>query len=369
MKVLIADDSSTFRSMLTTVVTEWGYDAIEAEDGEEAWHVLQGKEAPKLMLIDWEMPKLDGPGLCQRIRQFEEENPVYIIMLTVRGKTNDIVAGLQAGANDYVIKPFEFSELEARLLVGFRMLEMQTRLNRVRETLAFERETIENIILKMRTSKPFDNRGLRLLDSPVEKISGDVLVSASRPDNVRHFMLGDFTGHGLMAAVGGPIVYDVFYSMTAKGLSLCEIATEMNRQLLEKMPTGMFMGAVFIELDTEKQWLKIWNCGMSDVLIYRNNKLWKNYSSSLLSLGIVKQDFIATGEIAVTSSDRVFAYSDGITETENEKGEEFGQKRLEKSIQNLLESQAEIEFLCRMIRKYRGESRQLDDITLVEVSC
>lgn len=369
MKLLIADDDLTSRTMLAAVVGKWGYQSLAVEDGEEAWQILQEPDAPLLLLIDWEMPRLDGLGLCQRIREVSNNNPPFIILLTSRSETDDVVAGLESGANDYIVKPFAHAELKARLQVGQRMLELQNQLKKTQEVLTFERETIENIILKMRAAKSFETTQLRILDAPVEKTSGDVLLSASRPDKTRHVLMGDFTGHGLMAAVGGPIVYDVFYTMTAKGLAIEDIATEINRQLLEKMPTGLFLGAIFIELSPDSRSLSLWNCGMSDILIYRNAELWQKVSSSLLALGIIKQDFDSPVNIKVESGDRVYAYSDGITEVINTDEEEFGQDRFEQLICELLDTNAEIDFLSDTVNRFRGEAEQFDDITLVELTC
>lgn len=369
MKLLIADDDSTSRIMLAAVATKWGYETYVAEDGEVAWEILQQEDAPALLLIDWEMPKLDGLGLCQRIRQHEIHTPAFIILLTSRSNTDDVVAGLEAGANDYIVKPFANAELKARLQVGHRMLELQKELKKAQDILTFERETIENIIIKTQGTKPFESSQLRHIEIPVERTSGDVLLSASKPDNTRHIMLGDFTGHGLMAAVGGPVVYDIFYSMTAKGLAMHDIATEINKQILARLPTGLFLGAIFIELSSDGRSLSVWNCGMSDILIYRNAKLQQSFNSSFLALGIIKQEFEPTATVVVEKGDIVYAYSDGITEVINANNEEFGQERLEKIISELLTNRAEIDFLTKTVEAFRGEMKQFDDVTLVELTC
>ncbi|MFT5453186.1 MAG: signal transduction histidine kinase [Enterobacterales bacterium] len=111
--------------ILEKTVREWGYDPIMAEDGEQAWEILQQDDAPELLLLDWEMPNLSGIELCQRIRENEKDDPSFIILLTSRNSTDDIVTGLEAGSNDYLAKPIESTELEARLRVGKRLLELQ----------------------------------------------------------------------------------------------------------------------------------------------------------------------------------------------------------------------------------------------------
>lgn len=369
MKLLIVDDDLVFRKLLSTLASLWGFEPIAFEDGEDAWPYIKKINEPILMLVDWEMPRLNGLELCQRIRQQKTKTPPFIIFLASRSKTEDAIIALEAGANDYIKKPFDKGELKARLLVGRRMLEMQFELKKTQDIMTYERECIENIILKMRASKPFILEQLRTLDAPVEKTSGDIMLSAFKPDKTRHVLLGDFTGHGLMAAVGGPIVYDVFYTMTAKGLAIKEIATEINRQLLDKMPTGLFLGAIFIELSSDGRTLSLWNCGMSDILIFRKSKLWNKFSSNMLALGILKQEFDPLAAIEVESGDRVYAYSDGITEIINEDGEEFGQERLENTISMMLSENAEINTLSETVTEFRGEAEQFDDVTLVELTC
>lgn len=369
MKLIVADDDLTSRTMLAAVTRKWGFDSVAVEDGEMAWDILQQPDPPLLLLIDWEMPRLDGLGLCKRIREVETKNPPFIILLTSRSETDDVVAGLEAGANDYIVKPFANAELQARLQVGVRMLELQQALKKAQDVLSYEKEVIENIILKMRLSKPFEASQLRQLDKPVENTSGDIVLSAFTPDKTRYILMGDFTGHGLMAAVGGPVVYDIFYTMVAKGIALAQIAIEINQQLLAKMPTGLFLGAVFIELSADGKTISIWNCGMSDVLIYRNNALIQRISSKTLALGIIKQDFDCAVTLEVEQDDKVYAYSDGITEIINLEQEEFGQQRFEQTIVEMLSSDKEIEFLWDTVNQFRGKAEQFDDVTLVELSC
>ncbi len=369
MQILIADDDLTSRSMLVAISRKWGYEPIVAEDGEAAWQILKENNAPLLLLIDWEMPKLDGLDLCRRIRQELEQVLPFIILLTARSDTDDVVAGLEAGANDYIAKPFAIAELQARLQVGERMLELQAELNKAKNTLTYEREVIENIILKMRMATPFEGSQLRTLEVPVENISGDILLSAFKPDKTRHILLGDFTGHGLTAAIAGPMVYDIFYYMTEQNYSLPSIAKEINQQLIEKLPTGLFLGAIFIELSPDNSSLSLWNCGMSDVLVYRKSSLWKTIKSSLLALGITKQEFISTAQEKVEPCDRVYVYSDGITETINCDKEEFGQDRLNQAIHELLLNKKDINYLNQKTSQFRGDVRQFDDITLLELTC
>ena len=138
MKLLIADDDLTSRVLLENLTRKWGWEPIVVEDGEAAWEVLQQDNSPRLLLIDWEMPHLNGLALCQRVRRQADTDPAYIILLTSRDETIDIVTGLEVGANDYITKPFNNVELQARVQVGKRMLGLQQELNLAKEKLAFQ---------------------------------------------------------------------------------------------------------------------------------------------------------------------------------------------------------------------------------------
>ncbi len=136
MKVLIAEDDRTSRKLLAAMVAKWGYDPLVAEDGGEAWTALQQPDHPRLVLLDWNMPVLDGLDVCRRLRALDSADPPYVILLTGRTEKGDIVHGLEAGANDYVAKPYNHEELQARLQVGRRTLALQAHLLAVQEQLA-----------------------------------------------------------------------------------------------------------------------------------------------------------------------------------------------------------------------------------------
>ncbi len=128
MRILIAEDNLTSRRILESILVKWNYDVISACDGNEAWQRLQEKDHPKLIILDWMMPGINGVEICRRLRQAEAVKPIYIILLTARDEKNDIIEGLGAGADDYIPKPFDKDELRARIDVGRRVVELQTAL-------------------------------------------------------------------------------------------------------------------------------------------------------------------------------------------------------------------------------------------------
>jgi diguanylate cyclase (GGDEF)-like protein len=135
MRIFLAEDDRTSRSILTAILKKWGYDPVIAADGAAAWDILQRDDAPRLVLLDWNMPEMDGIEVCRLIRKGESSNPPYVIMLTGKGEKRDIVQGLDAGANDYICKPYDNDELLARIRVGQRMVELQAALVEARDTM------------------------------------------------------------------------------------------------------------------------------------------------------------------------------------------------------------------------------------------
>jgi len=135
MKILIADDDPITRRLLESSLAQWDYEVTATHDGQQAWQALQRLGTPPpLLVLDWLMPGIDGVELCRRIRQTPDLEPAYVILLTSRGHRQDVVEGLEAGADDYVTKPFNPEELRARIQVGVRVMKLQRTLaNRVKE--------------------------------------------------------------------------------------------------------------------------------------------------------------------------------------------------------------------------------------------
>jgi CheY-like chemotaxis protein len=133
-RVLIADDDAISAQVLEATLRQWGYTVVVARDGLAAWEMLKAEDSPRLAILDWMMPGLEGPEVCRRVRALHRAVPTYIILLTAKRNAQDIVAGLESGADDYVTKPFDQAELHSRLRVGERIVELQQGLaDRVRE--------------------------------------------------------------------------------------------------------------------------------------------------------------------------------------------------------------------------------------------
>jgi DNA-binding response OmpR family regulator len=128
MRILVADDERMCRHLLERCLKGWGHEVTLAEDGAKAWECLRGAPAPHVAVLDWMMPVLSGPDLCRKLRALAEPCPVYVILLTSNNRKEEIIAGLGAGADDYIVKPFDHDEFYARLQTGLRIVRLQQNL-------------------------------------------------------------------------------------------------------------------------------------------------------------------------------------------------------------------------------------------------
>ena len=135
MKILVAEDDLVTRRILEAYLAKWGYEAVVAADGQEAWRLLQQDDAPRLAILDWMMPGMDGTFICRGVRKLNLQPYIYLILLTARDYKEDVVKGLEAGADEYLTKPFDPYELKARLRSGARIVELQDSLIQAREAL------------------------------------------------------------------------------------------------------------------------------------------------------------------------------------------------------------------------------------------
>lgn len=142
--ILLADDSPVIQTLVHALLRHWGYPVTLARDGLEAWRILTSEGAPQIAILDWMMPGMHGPELCRKLRELDREPYTYVLMLTSRSQSADVVEGLDAGADDYLTKPFQPRELRARIRAGLRIVELQEQLVATREAMR-ERASIDSL--------------------------------------------------------------------------------------------------------------------------------------------------------------------------------------------------------------------------------
>ena len=190
MKILIADDEGMSRQLLQKTLERAGYEVIAVENGRFAADQLCKPEGPRLALLDWVMPELDGPGVCRQVRKRKEQSYVYMVLLTSKESKEDVVAGLESGADDYLIKPFDAQELKARLRTGLRILNLEDRLVEAREEMRFK-ATHDGLTSLWNRGMILDLLGRELSRSRREHLSTVILLC-----DLDHFkQVNDTHGH------------------------------------------------------------------------------------------------------------------------------------------------------------------------------
>ena len=197
MKVLIADDSATSRQLLRTALSQWGYEVVMAEDGNQAWEILAQPDPPPMAVLDWVMPHMTGPEVCRKVRETHREPYTYIILLTSKNTKGETVEGLEAGADDYVVKPFDKHELQVRLRAGKRIIDLQMDLLQAREEL---RERASKDLLTM---LPNRSAIANTLDTEISRCHRDRRTVGVILLDIDHFKkindtYGHFTGDAVL---------------------------------------------------------------------------------------------------------------------------------------------------------------------------
>ncbi|MBF0613516.1 MAG: response regulator, partial [Magnetococcales bacterium] len=321
-KVLIVDDAPENVRLLNELLKSQ-CDRQFASNGEAALRVVAGNK-PDLILLDVVMPGIDGYEVCRRLKADPATREIPVIFVTARNESEEETLGFSLGAVDYITKPFNVSVVRARVRTHLELANARRELQEKNQSLGQERDLIQQIVTKMRESSRFEKKGIRTLETAVEITAGDILLSSIAPGGVHHLLVGDFTGHGLPAAIGAPIVSYIFYRMTGEGAPLADILREINNELVRKLPSGIFMACAMVALDRGNRQVHVWNHGLPAPMLFHQYQLSHRFSSVGIPLGI-RRNLLAKPATEVAQPfhpmDRLFIYSDGVTEVRNEQKE------------------------------------------------
>lgn len=374
--ILVADDNQTDRLILQAILAREGHKVLSAEDGVQALEIFE-RETVDMVLMDALMPNMDGFEAARRIKAMLVDRFVPVIFLTSLTEAPALASCLEAGGDDFLTKPYNKVILQAKLKAFGRVRQLYQTIHRQKAELSYHHERLlhEQDVAK----RVFDNiapngclgiPSIRQLLSPLAMFNGDLVMAAYKPSGGIHLMIGDFTGHGLPAAIGGLPASEIFYGMTRKGFSYRDILVEINQRLKSILPTGLFCCAIFMDIDPWSGIVSIWNGGLPEALFYRPGQgVIANIKSRHLPLGILAAERFST-QVDIQEfvlGDRIYLYSDGIIEASNLDGDMFGSERLLQVFESEQETSM-FEQILHRLAEFQGDESQQDDLTLVELT-
>ncbi|MDF1528980.1 MAG: fused response regulator/phosphatase [Sedimenticola sp.] len=369
---LVVDDEMANRAFLRAFLEADGYSVIEAGNGLEAINAFQASP-PDIIFMDVLMPVMDGYEAVTQIKKLAEAQFTPILFLTALTDENTLAKCIEVGGHDFLTKPVSTVILKAKVRSMERIRKLHLEVMRLYGQMKMDQEMAETVFNGAVVADNIKLECIKTILKPAEQFSGDVLLTAHAPSSDTHILLGDFTGHGLTAALGALPASEVFRAMTAKGFTPHQIVTGINKKLFNMLPTGMFFAIQFISISKNLEYVKVINCGMPDILLLDgvSGVIKQRFSSNSLPLGIApdinfQELFVHT---KINRGDHILLVSDGVSEARNDENTYFGRERFEAAIQNPKPGESALESVARSLTEFCQDAPQDDDISLAEIPC
>ena len=372
LNILVAEDNEPDRMILRALLEKLGHRVFEVGDGAVA--VARFAELqPDIVLLDAMMPGLDGLEAARKIRALAGDRLVPLVFLTALSDPRELARCLEAGGDDFLIKPFNRVILEAKLNALNRMRLLHQALS---ERAEQERRKNEQMLAEQRMARlVFDNVAhagclssphIRYHASPMSVFNGDVVFAANRPGGGSLVFLGDFTGHGLPAAIGAMPVAEIFYGMVSHGFRAPDILREINSKLRRILPVGMFCCGAMIETDSRQGLLRAWNGGLPDAWLLRASGERIAIPSRNLPLGVREPEQFAASMVVfqATPGDQVVLMTDGFSEIRDPHGNMLGESGVRGVLAGLESPGQAFDALLARIKAFAGRPESVDDLTL-----
>ena len=378
LTILVVDDEEFNRALLNMLLSARGWNVIDAADGFEAVERFK-QYHPDIVLMDVMMPGMDGFEATRKIKKLAGATHVPVIFVTTLNDSESLSRCLACGGDDFLSKPCNHVILYAKLAAHGRirrltsMLDARNRaLKRHTDRIATEHAIAQRVFENFLAPGLSELPGFRVHLSPTSLFNGDIVQAVVTDRGHLKVLLGDFTGHGLAAAVGSIPVAEIFTSLSRRNVSVGKIAFELNARLRALLPEEMFFAAIIAEFNASGRRIEIWNGGMPPpYLITPSGNLGAVLKARNLALGIVSDyEFEETTDtLHVNPGDRLYLYSDGIIEETNRDGEAFGSQRLVHVLTQNDSIHGRFNRLIEAQRQFAARDSPNDDSTLVEVVC
>ncbi len=374
MAVLVVDDHTPSRTHIARFLAAKGYNVIEAGNSEEALACFQ-THSIDLVLLDIMMPGMDGRQTATLMKAISPEVHTPIIFVTALNSDEVHKSAIAAGGDDFVIKPVSHDILEAKIRAHLRIRELNSQLAEKNRDLAAhnrrlvrEHDLVRHFFDHALSQSYLDSSYIRYHVSAVSAFNGDVFLAERSPRGHVYVLLGDFTGHGLSAAMGTLPVAQAFFGTVRAGYVVGDVAREINRQLTALLPVDMFLAATLIEIYPGRNRIAVWSGGMPDAYLVRGGSAIP-IPSRHMPLGILEEGEFDphVGFYNTDPGDKLFLYTDGVIEARTDSDGEFGDGRLIQALETGDENL--VQAVTAALLRHLGGNSQTDDLSLVEILC
>ena len=394
MRILVVDDDPSVLRIIAAILGRWNYDVILASDGLEAWEILQRQDI-RFVISDWMMPGLTGPELCRRVRAAEFAKYVYLILLTGRDDKLSLVEGMEAGADDFLVKPVYREELRVRIRAGERILRLEWQLeernrhlSQINQTLSDAYATIRHdlesaaAMQKALLPPPLRRPGVTVdwLFQPSSFVAGDMFDYFVMDEQRLSFYQLDVAGHGVPAALLSFTLQRVLsrgaveQRLRQQNSSLdtaaipSQVVAELNQRFQSGIDPLLYFTLIYGHLDWRSGRVRLTQAGHPNpIWLHRADRRAEWVGGGGFPVGMLPdlEYDVITFELA--PGDRLFLYSDGITECANAQGEPFSEARLLQLLEATADQPAATVAtrVGQALREWKGDDNHQDDITLL----
>ncbi|MGE0484090.1 MAG: PP2C family protein-serine/threonine phosphatase [Gammaproteobacteria bacterium] len=365
IRVLVAEDSSVDAALLQAVCAAEGYRVTVVGNGEEAVAAFAAAGAD-LVVLDACMPGMDGYAAAARIRELMGSRWIPMIFLSAMDDSAAIVRGLEAGADDFIVKPVDQAVLRAKLRVFAHASLDREAIDRYRNWKAHEAELATAVLEHVMGSPHLTDAAVHHRTESATEFSGDLVLARRAPGGNSYVLVADAVGHGLAATLCVLPLVRVFSTMTARDLAVADIVTEMNLHLRELLPTGYYVAASVLAIDHARARIELWNGGLPPALLVTGGAITAELPSRHPPLGVLEPAALDAGVecLDVTPGSHLVLYSDGLTEAADAAGEAFGPGRLRATL-GAASPTAEIAGVFAALQDFSGAAAPHDDVTVV----
>ena len=392
MRILIVDDDDDIRILLSRTLNKWGHEVITASNGVEAWEILQNGII-NFVISDWMMPKMNGIELCRRIRNANFDRYIYVIILTAREEKHDLVKGMESGADDFVVKPFNKGELNVRIRAGERILklerDLEKRNNKLSEAYSIISKDLEMAAKMQKSLLPDASLTIsefvfNWMFSPCSFVAGDIFNFFNLDEDHICFYMLDVAGHGVSAAMLSvtlskiltpshqmvqPLKYFVpvppHYEITPPAM----VMQELNKRFQNENDAMQYFTMIYGVIDARNDKIRMTQAGHPSPIYVQRGAKATFIGTGGYPIGMITDVDYDEQMIDFKAGDRLFIYSDGVTECTNPNKEHFSEEYLVEILEEWknLPLQELLSRLEQRLINWKGSRDYEDDVSLLAI--